>query len=57
MADLPDVTKCRHCLRTIVWDDWSYVHLDGWANCRDPNDLTKLAENTHCEPIEQPKDQ
>lgn len=29
----PDRSICRHCGQDIVWDDWSYVHLNGWADC------------------------
>jgi len=24
---------CRNCNQPIVWDEWSFVHLNGWADC------------------------
>lgn len=48
---LPDYAYCKHCGRVICWDDWSYMHLDGWANCRNPDKPDELAEGTHCEPL------
>jgi hypothetical protein len=47
--DSPDYVYCKHCGRVLVWDDWSYVHLDGWANCRRKDDQTELDETTHAE--------
>lgn len=47
MDDLPDTGLCAHCSRPIVWDDWSYTHMDGWANCRDPQQPDKLGTQ-HC---------
>ena len=44
MSDLLDYAYCKHCGRVLVWDDYGYTHLDGWAICRDPADQAKLSE-------------
>ena len=31
----PDSATCEHCKRRIDWDDYSYIHTNGEANCRD----------------------
>jgi hypothetical protein len=46
---LADYAHCKHCGRVIAWDDWSYTHLDGWANCRKADKSDELDEAKHCE--------
>jgi hypothetical protein len=29
----PDASTCRNCGGAIVWDEYSYVHVNGWADC------------------------
>lgn len=48
---------CKNCGRVIVDDDWCYVHLDGWANCRLPEkqdelDNSRVAEVLTSHPID-----
>jgi hypothetical protein len=50
MPDLPDYAYCTGCGRVIAWDEYGYVHLDGWANCRSKDKPDKLDGNTHCQP-------
>lgn len=31
---MPDRSTCRHCGKSITWDDWSYTHdHSGFADC------------------------
>lgn len=32
--ECPDRTHCRYCNEVIFWDDWCYVHVNGFADCR-----------------------
>lgn len=29
----PDFSTCEHCGEPIGWDDYCYVHTNGWAEC------------------------
>lgn len=35
MIDLPDVSICATpgCGRFIFWNDYGYIHREGWADC------------------------
>lgn len=43
---------CKQCGRVIVFDDWCFVHLDGWANCRKRDDPGELDIAVHCDPLD-----
>ena len=29
----PDGVPCRHCGEPIFWDEYCWVHSNGWATC------------------------